>query len=261
MTFEEVKHIIKQLNVVNVKITDTNGKKVMQFFDELSPENLIAKLDGFAPTLQTYGRLTFIGATAAQFKQNWKDCYQWPVVFSTIPAHLTSTNEPQKINQGYVSHNEATLMAQLAGLQMQMDFNKKIADLEKKIDGGKEKESQWERVIDKYFPMVAPQFGITMSPEQMDSAMKYYQMQAMMNGKMMPPVQNNGMAGLNIQTNTNPSIQQTEEEKQTEDEIVKELTALSEKTSDQKLLTLIKALNNNPAYVDMAINFMNTTKK
>lgn len=260
MNFEEVKQFIKQLNVTSVKITDTNAKKIIEFLDEVSPENLIAKLENFIPTLQAYGRVTFVGANAAQLKQNWKDCYQWPVIFSGITTPVTThTVDTGQTQRGFVSHNEAALMAQLAGLQIQMQFMEKMAALERKIEGGTGKESQFERIADKYFPIVGPMLGFKLDKEQIESAMLYHNMQNAMSGKQVV-AQQNGINGLNTQTNPTTSLQLTEEEKKTEEEIVKELTMLSSKTTDQKILALIKGLNQQPGWIDMAINFMNQNK-
>jgi hypothetical protein len=260
MTFEEVKNCIRQLNVVSVKITDTNGKKIMEFLDELSPENLISKLENFSPTLQTYGRVTFIAANATQYKQNWKDCYQWPVIFSGIMPHLnTAATNPEQANIGFVSKDHAALMATVATLQLQMEFTKQIAELKAQILNAGGKEEKWERIADKYFPIASAMMGIKMEPDQIDNMMKMYQLQAAMSGKV-PMMQQNpqqGMAGIQ----STPTLQQTQEEQETEKKIVEQLTMLSQKTTDQKILALIQGLNNNPAWVDMAINFMNQPKK
>jgi len=251
MTFDEVKNYIKEFKIQNLKVTDINGKKIMEFIQEHSPENIISKLQTYAPSLQTYGRVNFIAANDTQYKQNWKDCYSWPVVFSGISNHLTVQEQPKQ-QIGFVSQNEATLMAQVQSMQLQMDFYKKFAELEAKL--ATPKEDKYERLIDKYFPIIGPMMGLKMDPDQMQQMMAMYQLQNAMNGKTNMAQQNTtqGMAGIQH----TPTLQQTEEEKKTEQEIVNEMCALSQKTTDQNILSLLKGLNQKPELIQMALNFL-----
>lgn len=257
MTFDEVKKCIVDFKVQNIKVVDINGKKIMEFTQEHSPENLVSKLESYLTTLQSYGRLNFICANETQYKQNWKDCYNWTVVFG---GSITPTIIPEQPKQqiGYVSQNEAALMAQVQTMQLQMQFFEKIKELEAKLNAPKE--NDYERLIDKYFPLIAAKLGITFDAESMNQMMGMYQLQNAMKGNANPMVQqnnsNNGINGIKHE----PTIHQTEEEKQVEQEIVNEMLALSQKTSDQNILALLKGLNAQPGYIDMALNFIKPKK-
>lgn len=257
MTYEEVKNHIRELKVLHVKVIDVQGKKILEFIGELSPENLINKIDCFQSSLQSWGRVTFIAATETQYKQNWKDCFQWPVVFNA--AVVTTNNHSPQIGampSGFISQSEAMLMAENAKLKLEMDFNKRFSDLEAKINGKDSKEGDIERLFDKYGHFILPKLGINMAPPtpSADELVKLYHYKAMMEG-------NNGMAGLYSGTKNGAKVEATEEEKKQIAEIESELDKLSEKTSVDNIRDLIKGLNENPQFIPMALQHFNSNKK
>lgn len=241
---------MKELNTPYLKIIDTSGKRVYDILDQSSAENTINKLNDFLPTLRSYGRLNFIAATEAIKKQNWKDAYNWTITFEGV-ALPQNQNQTQNINpsKGFVSHNEASLMAQVQAMQMQMQMQKQIDEI-KNLLGAKTQEQPFE----KYLPMLGMFVDIT--DEKIANMMKLAQIQSIGKG-----FSNNqtGIAG--PQEQTVKKVELTEDEKKKVDHFNAEIDKLSEKTSLDKLTALVEALNQNPAYIDLALNFMNSNKK
>lgn len=256
MTFDEVKKCIIDFKVLNLKVTDTQGKKLMEFINELSPESLNMKLDGYLGTLQTYGAVKFIAANETQYKQNWKDCYNWHVTFTGISHNATLMQQHTPTHQiGFVSSNEATLMAQVKVMEMQMEFNKKMMELEQKLNTPKE--HHYERLADKYGPLLMAMAGVKLDPDQVQQMMGWYQLQNAMNGKNPMVQQNNnnpGIAGIKQE----PVLQQTKEEQELELKIVNEMNALRETLSDDKILKLVTALKMNPGVADTLLGMIKT---
>lgn len=259
--------MLREFNITHVKITDVNGKKIMQFLDEASPESLMMKLDSYMPSIQHYGRVNMIAANDSMKSQNWKDCYQWPV--STNFSHITNANQ-QPIQQqksfiptGYISQNEATLQAELLALKMQMQLNDKIAELEKKYATKPESETQQiERMVDKYGPMAMALMGFQFTPENMATMSQMYQMQGMMNGTYKPQPQ----TGINgTQTTAAPEqkqqVQMTKEEQDKAVLIVQELDKLSTSIGDDNILQMVKFMNDNPDKQAFVLQFINSQKQ
>jgi nitrate reductase NapAB chaperone NapD len=260
MNYDDVKQYIKELNVTSLKVTDTNGKKLVEFIQAPSPESLINKLDAFLPSLKAQGRVVMLGANESQYKQNWKECCHWNVTFGTdivqvnnsTPAHLPS-------GMGYMSRTEAELLARNKELENEIKWNTRLSELEKKIEKANEKPKEhiYERLADKYGPIALAAMGFKFEPEQMNTMAQMYQLQGLQNGTVQPH-RNTGIAGPNEQ---GAVIQRTPEEEKMIKDIVASMEQLSTKIPDQKILTLLEGLNANPALADMAINFMNNQKK
>lgn len=259
MKFEDVIIIMRDLNVMHVKVIDTQNKRVIDFMEETSVDNTIAKLQGYMGLLSSYGRLTFIGATDAIKKQNWRDAYTWIVTFNGTSAEAPKVNQGVGSFQpmpGYISQNEAALMAQLSALQLQLNFQKQIADLERKLTVPAQ---EGENMLEKHLPMLGMFMDI--DETKMANMMKMAQIQGMMKGSQMPS-QTQGIAGpfTGVNQGTQTKIEVTEQEKAQVAEFNKEIDLLSEKASLEKLITLVKGLNANPGFVDMALTFINQPK-
>lgn len=263
MKFEEVIKIMTDLNVMHIKVLDTNGKRVIDFTDEQSTENTVNRLKEYLPILSGYGRVTFIGGTENIKKANYKDAYNWVVTFNGSNDVSTQNNANHQNNnnytpKGFVSANEANLMAQLQVLTMQMSFQKQIADLEKKFS----LPTAEPDMIDKYLPMLG--MFVDIDDKKIANVMKLAQMQGMAKGTPQLPAQtqSTGMAGtFTGTTKDGTKVEITEQEKVQIDTFNKEIDLLSEKASLEKLTELVKALNSNPAFIEQALVFMNLNKQ
>jgi hypothetical protein len=254
MQYNDAIKLMKELDTPHVKVVDTSGNRIYDCTEESSVENTIAKLNAFLPTLKTYGRVNFIAATDTVKKQNWKDAYKWSVTFdgsTDTNVQPNQNNQVQGIKQGYISEREANLMAKLEAMNLTMEFQKKIDELEKKISGTGS-EDKIEKYISKYLPILGA--FVKIDDEKIGNMMKIAQIQG-----MQAPAQ--GMAGLNVIQNPKPVIQQTAEEQKQVAEIISEMDKLEQKVSIDKILLLLKGLNEKPEFAEQAINFMKMSKQ
>jgi len=243
MTFEDTIKLIPDLKIHHVKIVDTAGKKVMELNGE-SPENLLTQLEGYRSILSTSGRLKFIAANESMFKQNFKDAYNWDVVF-TAASHsnnstpTTLTHAPS----GYVSSNEANLLAELKALQMQRDFDLKLVELNKKID------DKGSDGFDKYLPMLG--MIVDIDDKKMKNMMALGALQSSMNGS--PAT---GLAGLEKK----PHVQTTVEEKELINNLNDEMGKLAQKVDLSAIVEFVKTLNDKPEFLTLLLQMAKTHK-
>jgi hypothetical protein len=254
MQYNDAIRLMKDMDALHVKVVDTGGKRVYECLDELSVENTIAKLNAFLPTLKSYGKVNFIAATEGIKKQNFKDAYHWPVTFdgsTDTNVQTSQNNSTQGVKQGYVSAKEAELMASIERLTLMNTYDKKLADLEAKISG--KPEDRIEKMISKYLPILGA--FVKIDDEKINNMMRIAQIQGMQ------APQQNAIAGLNIQQNPKPQIQATAEEQKIVAEIITEMDKLEQKVSVDKILLLLKGLNEKPEFAEQAINFMKMSKQ
>lgn len=238
MTFEDAIKLIRDGKFTHLKIVDTDNKKLMDLHSDNS-EDLISQLESYKSILQANGRLKFLAATDTIFKQNWKDCFTWNIVFTnSAPATNTAQNSIGGIPSGYVSANEANLLAELKALQMQRDFDNKLAEINKKLD---EKESAG---FEKYLPMLG--LFADIKPEKLNTMMALSGMQAAMNGNNVQ-----GLAGLQEKK---AEVQTTVEEKELINSINQEMGKLSEKIELSKINEFVKTLNNKPEFFNVLMS-------
>ena len=256
MKYSEATKLMKELNTPYIKITDTNGNRIWDCCDEIAAENTVNRLNAFLPTLKTWGACHFTCATEASKKQNWKDAYKWKVTFEDSNTQVQTDNAAERPKSGYITQTEAALMAQLEALKIQMQMQAQMNELTLKLND-QNKPDKWEKMIDKYAPIAGAFFNIT--PDKYENMMKIASIQGAINGGGGAP----GMAGVNpvSKNNTSTEIKLTEEEKMQVDEFNNEIEKLSEKTDLPKLIALVKGLNKNPQYIEMATNFMNNLNK
>lgn len=246
MTFDNALKLMADQSITHVRVMDTNNKRVLDI-DGGSVEDAVQKITEHKAILSTYGRVNFLCATDSIRKQNWKDAYSWAVTFTgsneQAPKHDPGIG---RIPSGFVSQNEAMLMAQLQALTIQMDYTKKMSELEAKFTLAQPKNEGFE----KYIPMM----GMFMDIDQtkMQNMMMLMQMQTAMNGK-----QPAGISGLFTPENTAApaQLQTTDDEKKLLEDINNNMEALSEKVSLDKINQLLKLLADKPEYADMALNF------
>lgn len=255
MQFDEAIQLMKELKTPYIKVSDTSGNRIFDVTDEQSVENTIDKLKTYLKTIRSLGAVIFVCATETCKKQNWKDAFKWRVTFEGVIQTETKPENNNHAHRGYISQSEANLMAQVQVLQMQMQFNAKLEELNKKIEGN-DKPDRIERIIDKYAPIAGAFFNIT--PEKYENMAKIASIQGMMGGS-----NSKGIAGVNPTANnvTQQSVELSPEEKKQVEDFNNEIEKLSEKTDLEKLTALVRGLNANPGYIDMALGFMNNNLK
>lgn len=249
INFETIKKLIEQLDVRNLRLIDLKEHKIWEYCGQSTAE-VVGALEENKEWLSTYGRCKMLGATETQYKQNWKDCYKWDVLFLPSAQAKQQINEQQSkqantgkiIPEGYVSLEYANLMAQIESLKL--------------MQGLKEKEMDWKIQMHmaekndpmRYLPIAGMFFDI--DEKKMANVMKIAQAQNAMNGN------NLGMAGNETGNKTIATVEDT-------DEIVKqiqdELTILSKKVSLPDILKMVKGLNSKPdvnGAVQMLLGFI-----
>ena len=247
MIYEDAIKLIEQLNIVALKVLDTNGKRLFDIKEDTF-KALVDKVNVWKPTLMQYGRVKFMAATESIFKQNWKDAYQWDITFNgNTDSVQTSNNFMGAVPSGYISIQQAMLMSELEKVKAQSELDKKFSDLEKKLQTNQ----GWE----KYLPMLG--MFIDLDEKKLNNMAALCQMNGMMNGSATLPTQNAaGVAGLN-----DVKVQGTPAEKEKIEQLEKNLEDLSNSIGVDKLAELVKLLNEKPQYADMALNFAKASAK
>lgn len=239
MTFDEAIEIIKDKELLHVKVIDSKGSKVMEFCDEQSAENTIAQLNRFKNVFSAYGALTFVCANDSIKKQNFKDAFKWLVTFSntSVQPHV---NVSGNVPSGYISQNEANLMAQLQALTTQMKFDAEMQKLREEMKEGKK---------DNGFMQYAPMLGLVMDlpPEKMQLLMAM--------GASHNTMHHHAPSINGLPTNE-PTMAGTEQEKKLENSISGNVEKIAEKIGLEKVDELLKYLNDNPHMLDVAVNFV-----
>lgn len=239
MTFDQAITLIREGKHLALKIEDADNRRILDL-KGTSAEDLISKLEMYRDLLSSYGRIKILAATEAIERQNWKGAYSWIVTFSTTPQTAAGIGaHPAGFPPShYVSANEAMLMAKLEGLQRQVEFDKRFAELTKKLEGG--------NTIDKFLPFLP--LLVDMPADKINNMMAMAQMQGLQNGTIQPPTGVAGMAGLQEKKS---EVQTTVQEKNMIDGINDEMGKLSEKVDLSVILETIKKLNEKAEVRDM----------
>lgn len=246
MTFNDAIELMQDGKYTHLKVIDTDGKRVLDL-DAETNTSLIEKLKPYRNILQTYGKVKFMLATDSIYKQNWKDAYNWTVTFSN---DATQQHNTPQINSappsGYISQNEAALMAQLAGLQKQIELDQKFNELTKRLDQNTNKKSDG---FEKYLPMLG--LFADIDENKMRNIMLLSSMQ---NATAAPSIN-----GLPTQQPNQNTVAGTNDEQKTVAEINKQMELLSEKVSLNAILQFLTVLNQKPQFLEtltqMAANF------
>lgn len=247
MTLDDTIRLIQDGKIQHLKIVDSEGKKVFDF-NGSTVDDLISQIQQYKNILASYGRVKFVAANEAVYKQNWRDAYQWTVIFNNTKEAAPSA--PQQSNNGipsgFISQNEAQLLADLKALQMQRETDLKLAEMQKQIDN-KEKDSS--EGIEKYLPMLGMIMDI--DEKKLSNMIALAGLQNAMNGK------STGIAG--PPTEIQNAVKGTEEEKQMIEAINKQMELLSHKVQLSSICEFLKVLNEKPEFLkslmDMAANF------
>lgn len=248
INFDDIKKLIDQMNIQNVRVIDLKDHKVFEYLGTSSID-VINGLEKNLNWLGSYGRCKVLGATDSQLKQSWKDCYKWDVVFNNMPSQQNNNQQPKHnpnqafgVPQGYVSLEYAAMMAQIESLKASNEI--KLKEMEWRM----QMHSQSQNDPMRFIPLAGMFFNI--DEKKMANVMKIAQVQTAMNGG-----QNMGMAGLG---NTNP-IATVEDQNELVTKIQDELTVLSQKVPLDVILKMVKGLNAKPdvkGTVDQLLMFL-----
>ena len=239
MLYSEAIELMRNQNLLYVKVIDTKGNRVMDFLEEDSVENTISKLNQYKTTLTSYGALTFICANETVKKQNFKDAFKWHVTFAETQLPQTLQQGMGSVPIGYISQSEASLLATLQGLQSQMKFDAELQKLREEINAKK------DNGFEKYLPMAALLFDIPAEKMQMFMAMQGMSQQT-----------KNHSSGINGLNENKIEMQATPEEQKELDEIHENVQILIEKIGQEKVNKLLQFLNANPNMLEMSLQFI-----
>lgn len=247
MTFNDALQLIDDGNKYKyLRVFDTEGKRLL----DLDADNnllLREKLATYRTILSTYGKVKIQVATESIYKQNWKDAFSWNVTFNEVATQTPQLNVPTLNGPpaGFISNNEALLMAQIAGLNKQMEFDREMQKLRAEISASKNNGGSFE----KYLPML----GMFMDLDE--NKIKNMMLLSSMNGGGFQQ-HHGGINGPPQQTN---SVAGTDEEKQTIENINKQLELLAEKVHAKSIEQFLVVLNQKPEFlntlIQMAQNF------
>ena len=239
MKFEQALKLIEEQDILFVKIEDFNKKRLLALDAKTAPQ-LVIKLNQYKDSLASYGKVIFICADEKIKNSSWRDALHWQVSVSDIAPQSNLPLPGQGVvPPGYISANEATLQAQIAGLTMQMNFQKQMADLEKRVT----KPASSADEIFKFMPML----GLFMDIDQkkIEQMMGLASLSGAMNGNNTTQ-SNAGIAGLNEKKKESATVETTPEEEAVLDKIDDEIIELTGKIPMEDVLVFIKKLNEKP---------------
>lgn len=251
MTFDQACNLIQEQDIKYLKIEDFNKRRLLSLSDETAPQ-LVQKLQAFKDSLSGYGKVIFICADEKCKNSSWRDALHWQVTISSVtPIVQPGANMqiPGAIPAGYISASEALMQAKIAELTLQMNFEKRFAEMEKKHGV---KPSTADEIL-KYMPML----GLVMDIDEkkLTQMMGLASLQSTMQGGSNS--QQNGIAGLGDKIQeTKLTVETTEAENQTLDKIENNLAELATKVSMDDILLLIETLNKKPQLVNTLKTFI-----
>ncbi len=220
----------------HIRIYDRTMQNHLLDLDADTPENLYIKLKLNAEILSGYGILTIKAGDDTCHKRSMTGASVWKVFFNNSTA-ANNQNVVTPVNTGYSKEYLETTI-QLQTLKLQMEFDKKERELEKKFAGGDE-----EKYF-KYAPLLGSLFGIT--DEQMMKKLQMCQLAGGLSG--IPQTQSN---------QTRLTVEGTDDEKV---KIVERLVPeIFNKVDKNKFIAVLQGLNDNPEFIESAYAYMSLT--
>ncbi len=238
ISIENIGALLKESNCNHIRIYDRTMTHQLLDIDAENSDLAFEKFRVNSEMLSGYGVLTMKAGDDAIHKRSMAGAKVWKVFF---PGNGATTPGIQAVNQmpaniGYSKEYIETVIA-LRGLQMQMDFDKKERELEKKYSSS---DGDIEKYM-KYAPLVAGFLG--MSDEQI------------MNKMQMCQIAGNGMSGASIKSKL--TIQGTDEEKE---KMVEQLVpSIFNKVDKDKFIAVLNEVNLNPEFLESAYMYMSMT--
>lgn len=245
---DEIINLIRDMNTPYLKIHDGRNNLLYTIDSgDSGAEESINKLQKLKDFFTPYGRVNITAATPTMKKQSWANAFKWELdFFNTGNANLPVPQNFNFAQPGMMSIREAELLAENKQLKADQEWNRRFDELNKKIDGAK-KEDQFL----KYLPMAG--LVLDIDQKRIDAVMKLASLGNAMGGGQQ------GMAGLNnTQQQIKTTVEGTPEEKIKM--VEKLMSELSSKVEIDKIIVLLTGLNNNPAFADQAIAFLNIPK-
>jgi len=240
ISIENIEALLKESKCNHIRIYDRTMTNQLLDIDAENSDLAFEKFRVNSEVFAGYGVLTIKAGDDAIHRRSMAGAKVWKVFFpgnngtSTTPGIQSINQTP--INTGYSKEYIETVIA-LRGLQMQMDYDKKERELEKKYASG-------DGDIEKYFkyaPLVAGFLG--MSDEQIMAKLQMCQ------------IAGSGMSG--TQTKTKLTVQGTDEEKE---KIVEQLVpSIFNKVDKDKFIAVLNAVNQNPEFLESAYMYMSMT--
>jgi hypothetical protein len=231
---DKIGTLLKENDIHHLRIMDRSGANVILDISGATPEEAFDKFMSYAEMLAGYQHLTIKAANEAQFKGSWTGSKIWKVFYpgAATPSTISAPTQSGSYSKEYLETSIA-----LATIKMQMEFDKKERELEKKFSTGDE---------DKYFkyaPLFAGLLGMT--DEQMLKKLQLCSMAGGLSGtnNFTPGVQQNKLV-----------VQGTEAEKEkfVEDIVPK----IYEKVDKDKFIAVLKSLNEQPEFIEAAYAYM-----
>ena len=237
ISIDNIGTLLKEGECNHIRIYDRNGTAHLLNIDDDNVDNAIDKLKANIKLLSGYGVLTIKGGNDTIHKRSMAGASVWKVFFNETPSNSNTQIQQQPINTGYTKEYLDTLIA-LNTLKLQIDFDKKERELEKKFSGGDE-----EKYF-KYAPLLGGLLGWT--DEQMMQKLKMCQMAG-------------GLSGM--QTNTPVQNKLTIEGTDLEKEKLVEtlVPQIYEKVDKNKFIAVLQAINQNPEFIESAYSYMSMT--
>lgn len=243
ISFDAVIELMRKLNTPYIKISSLALKRIVEFVDSDNVETTIAEMQRFKPTLIGYGRVHIKAADEKIKTAKWSEPYVWTMDLSN---GLQGQSESGTMQRGFVSHNEANLMAELAAFKLQVKYDNDLRDLRDQLNG-KNNDNIFSQL--KEMLPFAPIFIKDQSTR--DSMIAIAGAMGMMNNKTQPQ----GMAGGPGET-TLHSQMTPQEEKEKLKLIHQKLGELISKVGIEKVEKLVVGISGKPEMVDAALTFL-----
>lgn len=239
--FDDILNLIERCKVPYVRITDAHGNKIIDV-ENTTVSATVTELQDLEPMLKSYGKLSVSATNDAGAKANYKGAYKWVMYFEKpgtpqIPG-ISGLGWGMGAPPGYVSTD--VMNAKLETIQKENEWNKKFAELEKKITGGNE--------IDKYIgyaPMLMSMLGH--DDAKIEKMVKWHVMTSNKPGTVafVPPT--NTLTFKDVEAMT---------PEQKNEKIQTLLDSLSSKVSAEHMILLLEAIDKKPELAEKAVGML-----
>lgn len=259
---DQLKRLIDTVNVHYIRVIDMRDHKIYEYHGA-NPDDVKNNLEENRDLLSGYGRVKVLGATEAQYKQSWKDCYKWDVMFNAQSAALNKPSNPDPQPKGwgmnvpsdYVHKDVLNLHLQLAAIQSNQDRLNKELEFKMMMYQDEKKDPM------KYLPLLG--MFLNVDESKIARAMKFAQLSSAIGGgshaALAGPQQENK---LTIQGTMTDEEKVKAAEKEIEEYVPKieaALQKLNKSVPLPKILETIEALNSRPdplATVNQLLSFI-----
>ena len=134
---------------------DNAGKQIAEIL-EATPQSAVMKLNEYAPSLQSYGKLKIKGTDEKGIGNNYAHAKEWTVFFESTTPVLNgggSWMNAGAMQQGGMNNELIKALVGLETIKLQFDYFKKEQSLEEKH----KKKDDFNPA--KYLPLAGPMLG------------------------------------------------------------------------------------------------------